>query len=109
MKTPDDGKLDALLREAAGDSRPAAWVCDASRGMEARVLKRIARPESWAEAVFSLTSWRPLAAAALAVVAIALWSGRSAADVFSEEWLTSHTAGEQDGGLSAASLDDLEF
>lgn len=109
MKTPEDGPLDALLREAAGDSRPAAWVCDASRGMEARVLQRIARPASWAEALFSLTSWRPLAAAALAVVAIGLWSGRSTVDVFSEEWLTSHTAEGQDGGLSAASLDDLEF
>ena len=109
MKTPDDDNRDDLLREASGDTRPHAWVRDASRGMEARVLKRLASPESWTDAILSLTSWRPLAAAAVAVVVIGAWSGRNTADVFNEDWLTSQTAEDQDGGLSAASLDDLEF
>jgi hypothetical protein len=109
MKTPEEDKLDALLREAAEDSRPLTWVDDASRGMEARVLQRIARPESWADAVFSMASWRPIAAAVLAVAAAGVWCGRNTADVFNEDWLTSQTAEDQDGGLSAASLDDVDY
>jgi hypothetical protein len=109
MKTPEEDNLDALLHRAARDDRPAEWASDVSRGMEARVLKRIARPESWGEAVFSLSSWRPLAAAAAAVLAIAAWSGRNTADVFNEDWLMSQTTDEQDSGLTASSLEDLEF
>lgn len=109
MNPPDDNHLDALLRAAAADSRPAAWTSDAARGMEARVLKRIARPESWGEAVLSMTSWRTLAAAAVAVIAIGVWSGRNTADVFNEEWLSSHTGAEHEDGLPATGPDDLEF
>jgi hypothetical protein len=109
MNPPDDDPLDTLLRAAAADSRPAAWTSDAARGMEARVLKRIARPESWSEALLSMTSWRILAAAAAAVVVIGVWSGRNTADVFNEEWLSSHTGAEHEDGLSTTGLDDLEF
>ena len=95
MKTPDDNHdpLDDLLRRASQDARRGEWLREASRGLEARVLRRIARPETWAEAVFSLTSWRPLAAAAAVVVIVALWAGRGVADVFNDEWIATQTGG----------------
>lgn len=108
MKTPGDPDLDSLLREAAGDPRPADWTHTVSRGLEARVLQRLARPESWAEAIFSLTSWRPLAAAAAVVLAVGVWGGRSAMDVFNEDWLTTQSA-EPEGGLTSPGLDEFDF
>ena len=106
MKMPDEEEeLDALLRAAAGDPRPDGWVHDASRGLEARVLRRIAKPETWAEAIFSLTSWRPLAVAAAVVLIIGLWTGRSVADVFNDDWIATQTGG--DPGETAS--DDYEF
>ena len=88
MNKPDpDQQLDALLRGAAEDPRRSEWLRDAARGLEARVLQRLARPESWTEAVFSLTSWRPLAAAVAVVLLIGLWTGRGVADVFNDDWL----------------------
>ena len=104
MKTPNDDKLEALLRDANADPRPGEWIRNAARGMEARVLQRLAQPESWAEAIFSLTSWRPLAAALVAVVIIGAWSGRSITDVFNEDWLTTQTVEEQDSGLDDLGL-----
>ena len=103
MKTPDE-KLDALLRDAAADPRPGTWIRDAARGMETRVLQRLAQPESWGEALFSLTSWRPLAAAIIAVIVIGAWTGHSIIDVFDEDWLTLQAPEEQ-----APGMDDLEF
>lgn len=97
MKTPDEN-LDSLLRDASRDPRPDGWIRHAARGMEARVLQRIAQPESWAEAIFSLTSWRPLAAAILTVLLIGAWTGRSVADVFNDDWLTVQTADDTDPG-----------
>jgi hypothetical protein len=94
MKTPDHDPLDTLFRDAAGDSRRDEWMRDAARGMEGRVLRRIARPETWAEAVFSLTSWRPLAAALFLVLIIGAWTGRGVADVFNDDWLTVHASAE---------------
>ena len=110
MKTANnDDQLDALLRDAARDARPGEWVRAAGRGLEARVLKRIAKPESWTEAIFSLTSWRPLAAAVGAVLIVGAWSGRGAADVFNEDWLTTQALEEPDDGLAGSGFDDLEF
>jgi|GEM_PF-5527340 len=107
MKTPDDDdELDALFKDAARDTRQVEWTRNAARGLEARVLKRIARPESWNEAIFSLSSWRPLAAAAFAVLAIGAWSARSAVDVFNEDWLTTQTVEDPDSGTE---FDDMEF
>lgn len=103
MKTPDE-KLDNLLRDAAADPRPASWIRDAARGMEARVLQRFAQPESWSEALFSLTSWRPLAAAIVAVLLIGAWTGNSITDVFDEDWITLQSPEEPD-----ADMEDLEF
>ncbi len=103
MKTPDEN-LDALLRGAAADPRIDPWIRDAARGMETRVLQRLARPESWSEALFSLTSWRPLAAAVVAVLLIGAWSGSSITDVLDEDWITLQTPEEPD-----ATMEDLEF
>lgn len=90
MKTPDEN-LDHLLSHAAHDPRPDSWIHRASRGLEARVLQRLARPQSWSEALFSLTSWRPLAAAAALVFAIAAFTGRGVTDVFDDDWLSLQT------------------
>ncbi len=103
MKTPDED-LDNLLRNAAADPRRGSWIRDAARGMEARVLQRLTQPESWAEAIFSLTSWRPLVAAVIAVVIIGAWTGSSVADVFDEDWITLQSPEEPDAGM-----EDLEF
>lgn len=104
MKTPDDDSLDSLLRDAARDPRRREWMHDAARGLEARVLQRIARPETWAEAVFSLTSWRPLAAAAALLLLAGLWTGRSVADVFNDDWLAARTTDE-----AAEVSEDFDF
>ena len=96
MNPSDDDKLDALLRAASADSRPDDWARAAARGLEARVFKRIAKPESWTDAFFSRTSWRPRAAAAAAVILIGAWSARSVAVVFNDDWITSQTASEPD-------------
>jgi hypothetical protein len=104
MNPSDDDKLDAFLRAAADDPRPGEWSRAAARGLESRVLKRIAKPGSWSDAVFSLTSWRPLAAATAVVLLIGAWSARSVAEVFDDDWLTSQTAGETDDDL-----EDIEF
>lgn len=98
-----------LLRLARTDDRPAGWVTSAARGLEARVLQRLAQPETWTEALFSLTSWRPLAAAVLTVVIISLWTGRGVAEVFNDDWLTSQTADESSETLSDADVADLEL
>ena len=103
MKTPDE-KLDALLRDAGADPRPTIWIHDAARGMESRVLQRLAQPESWSEALFSLTSWPPLAAAVVAVLLIGAWSGDSITDVFDEDWITLQTPEDPD-----TLADDLEL
>ena len=103
MKTPDEN-LDSLLRAAARDPRPADWISRAARGMEARVLQRLARPESWAEALFSLTSWRPLAAAVVLVLLIGAWTGSGIMDVFNDDWLTLQTEDVPDPGT-----DELDF
>ena len=97
-------RLEALLQAAAADERRETWIRSASRGLEARVLQRLARPESWSEALFSLASWRPLAVAVVVVLAAGAWSGRSITDVFNDDWLTSQTAEEP-----GTSVDDLEF
>ena len=105
MNKPDaDEQLDALLRGAAEDPRRGEWLRDAARGLEARVLRRIARPESWAEAIFSLTSWRPLAAAVAVVLLVGLWTGRSVTDVFNDDWLAAQTAPE-DGAAESETFD----
>jgi len=109
MKTPDDEKLDTLLRNAAGDARPDEWARDAARGLEARVLQRITQPESWKEAVVSLSSWRPLAAAAFTVLVICVWSGRGAVDVFNDDWLTTRAVQDPDTGAGATEFDDINF
>lgn len=103
MKTPDE-KLNALLRDASADPRPGSWIRDAARGMEVRVLQRLAKPETWSEAIFSLTSWRPLAAAVIAVLLIGAWTGNSITDVFDEDWITLQTPEEPDAGM-----EDFEF
>lgn len=103
MKTPDE-ELDNLLRDAAADTRPGSWIRDAARGMEARVLQRLAQPESWAEAIFSLTSWRPLVAAVIAVVIIGAWTGTSVADVFDEDWITLQSPEPPEAGI-----EDFDF
>lgn len=90
MKSPDEN-LDDLLRRAAPDPRRTDWIRRASRGLEARVLQRLAQPQSWSEALFSLTSWRPLAAAAALVLAVAAFTGRGVTDVFDDDWLTLQT------------------
>ena len=90
MKTPADHELDALLRAAAGDDRPDAWSASVVRGLEARVLLRLARPISWGDALFSLNSWRPLAAAAVIALAAAVWSAPAVADVLNDDWLATH-------------------
>ena len=96
--------MESLLRAAAADDRREAWIRSASRGLESRVLQRLSKPESWSEALFYLASWRPLAAAAMVVLAVGAWTGRSVADVFNDDWLTSQTAEEP-----GTSVDDLEF
>ena len=103
MKTTDE-KLDALLLDAAADPRPASWINEVARGMETRILQRLAQPESWSEALFSLTSWRPLAAAVIAVLLIGAWSGNSITDVFDEDWITLQTQEDPD-----ATMQDFEF
>ena len=96
MKIPDNNNdgLDDMLRGAAQDPRRGEWLRDAARGLEARVLRRIAKPESWAEAIFSLTSWRPLAAAVAMVLLTGIWAGRGVTDVFNDDWLASQTGGD---------------
>jgi hypothetical protein len=94
MKTPDHDPLDTLLRDAAHDPRRGEWMREAARGLEARVLRRLAQPETWAEAVFSLTSWRPLAAAVAVVLLVGVWTGGSVADVFDDDWLAIEAAGD---------------
>lgn len=106
---PTDDRLDSLLRDARQDPRPLSRTAAAARGLEARVLQRLARPESWAEAIFSLTSWRPLAAALVTVAAIALFTGGGAADVFSDEWLHSQTAEEAPEDLTAGEIAELDL
>lgn len=101
---PPDKELNNLLRDAAADPRRDSWLRDAARGMEARVIQRLAQPESWAEAIFSLTSWRPLAAAIVAVLVIGAWTGTSVADVFDEDWITLQSPDEP-----GSSPDDFEF
>ena len=109
MKIPDDEKLDALLRNAARDALPDEWARKAARGLEGRVLQRITQQVSWKEAAFVLSSWRPLAAAAFAVLIISVWSGRGAVDVFNDDWLTTRAVQDPDTGAGATEFDDIDF
>ena len=105
---PTDEEPDRLLRTAAGDTRPAQWAHTAARGLEARVLARLARKESWAEAAFGLASWRPLLASAGLVAIAAVWAGGSAAQVWDDEWLAGQTT-EDESFPAPPGIEDIDY
>jgi hypothetical protein len=106
MNPHADHQLDELLRRAARDERPAAWAASATRGLEARVLQRISRPPSWGDALFSLSSWRPLAAAATLAAATGFWSAPALAEIMDDEWIASQAA-EEEADADAALTPDI--
>jgi anti-sigma-K factor RskA len=105
-----DDELDQLLREVRSDQRPGDWAQGISRGLEARVLARLARRESWAEALFGLASWRPLFASAAAVAVLALWSGGAAAQLWDDTWLATEVVEEDAGDIPAPpGFEEIDF
>lgn len=107
MNPNADHQLDDLLRKAARDERPATWAATATRGLEARVLQRLSRPPSWGDALFSLSSWRPLAAAAALAAATGFWSAPALAEIMDDEWIASQAAAEEDEEAEDALTPDI--
>lgn len=105
---PTDEELDKLLQAAGRDHRPGDWAHEAARGLEARVLARLARRESWSEAVFGLVSWRPLLASAGLVAMAAIWAGGSAAQLWDDEWLAGH-APEEETYPAPPGLEEIDY
>ncbi len=107
MKTPGDNELDELLRLAARDTRPADWERSVARGLEGRVQQRLQRAPSWAEALFSMDSWRPAVVSAFIALAAAGWAARPVMDLCDDEWVTaSADAAEASAADADAEGDD---